>query len=143
MRERADIGSPWLPVVIITIASSGKLSIRPTSISIPSGMRMNPSSFAILTLISMLLPLITTFLFLAFAMLIICCILATLEAKRAMINRPLLSAAIVSSVFAISCEETVYPSLSTFVESDSRARTPCLPYMANLLTSVIVPSERL
>ena len=37
MRERADIGSPWLPVVIITVCSSGYCEISSISMSRPSG----------------------------------------------------------------------------------------------------------
>ena len=83
----ADIGSPWLPVVIRTIFSGGYLFIASRSMITPSGTLRYPSSIAVEITLSILLPKTATFLSVRTALLIICCILWIFEANVAMMIR--------------------------------------------------------
>ena len=68
----ALIGSPWLPVVIITIFSGGYLFMLSRFISTPSGIFIYPKRMDISTIFSILLPETATFLPFLTAAFIIC-----------------------------------------------------------------------
>ena len=56
MRVSAEVGSPWLPVHMITTRSGGNLLISSARINMPAGIFKYPNSIAICTLLTMLRP---------------------------------------------------------------------------------------
>ena len=108
---RADIGSPWLPVVMMTSLLSGMFLVIFRSTSVPAGMSRYPSSRASATTFSMLRPEIATLrpIFTAFS--IILCTLWTLDEKVAIIILELEVLKIFSMVCPTTFSEAVYPGL--------------------------------
>ena len=109
--------------------------------SVPSGMLMYPSSWAVPMTFTMLRPSMTTFLPYLQAELITCCTRSTLEAKVAtMIRFWVCSAKIASKVFPTVRSDMVKPFLMALVESHIRAKTPFFPSSASLWRSVTSPN---
>ena len=90
------------------------------------------------TICSMLLPLTITFRLFFTAMAMTCCVLNTLDANRATITLPRAASINFSRFWATSCSDIVYPSISTLVESDNNASTPCSPNLAKVEISVFL-----
>ena len=137
----ADIGSPWVPVVIITSSLSLYLDISFKSTNISSSISKYPNSLATPITLTIDLPDIATFLLHFLAISIICCSLCILEENVATII--LLSPALLnksSSPAPTVLSDIVYPGLSTLVLSASNKSTPSWPNSHILCKSIISPS---
>ena len=137
---RADIGSPWLPVVMMTSLLSGMFLVIFRSTSVPAGMSRYPSSRASATTFSMLRPEIATLrpIFTAFS--IILCTLWTLDEKVAIIILELEVLKIFSMVCPTTFSEAVYPGLIELGLSHIIRVTPFLPSSARRQKSMGSPS---
>ena len=88
MRTKAEVGSPWLPVVISTTSWGGNLRSSLRFWRIPGGIFRYPISVATATLSSMLRPTIPTLRWARSAASTTCCTLEIREANVATITRP-------------------------------------------------------
>ena len=86
--DSADIGSPWVPVVISTTRSGGIISAAAMSRMSESATRRYPSSLAMPMLRTIDRPTNDTRLPSATAASVICCTRSTFDAKHATITRP-------------------------------------------------------
>ncbi len=139
--ERAAMDSPWLPVVINTVCSSGKFFKCSTSINVFSGISKYPSSVAVEIILTMLRPSTTTFLLYLQAELIICWTRSTLDANVAtIILECLCSEKILSNALPTELSVIVNPGRSAFVLSHISASTPFLPISPSLARSMASPN---
>ena len=136
----ADIGSPWLPVVIITKLSSGYDFILSISINTLSGTLMYPNFLAVSIILHILLPHTATFLLYFTAEFTICWTLCTFDENVATTILFVQFTNSLSSISPTVLSDIVYPFLSAFVLSDISANTPLFPSAASLPKSIISPS---
>ncbi|COX02527.1 Uncharacterised protein [Mycobacterium tuberculosis] len=127
IRDNADIGSPWVPVVINTTWSGAIVSAAAMSMRSESATRRKPSCLATRMLRTIDRPTNDTRRPNATAASMICCTRSTLEAKHATITRPSAPRMSRCSVGPTSLSDGPTPGISAFVESHSNRSTPVSP----------------
>ncbi len=140
MRRSADSGSPWEPVEMITMRSSGKSSISRVPTRIPSGTSTWPSVRPMPTFLRIERPTSDTLRPSAAAASITCCTRWMFEAKLVTTMRPSQRANASSRCGPTSDSDGEKPSRSTFVESPHSSKTPSRPNSASRDTSAGGPS---
>ena len=140
IRVNADIGSPWLPVVITTSCSGGYLSISSMSMRVFSVCFIYPVCNATSITFTILLPQMTHFLLNLTAVSMICWTLWILEENVATIRRPVVLEKISSNVAPTVLSDMVKPFLSAFVLSAIKSKTPFSPSSAKRIRSIGAPS---
>ena len=141
IRVRADIGSPWLPVVMMTTLSSSMVRTLPISIMAPFGIFIYPSSLAVLTTLSMLRPERATFRPFFTAASMIFCTRYTFDANVAMMIRDSVSSKMLSRASPTRCSEGVKPFRMTLVLSAIISSTPSPPSVARRWKLMVSPSS--
>ena len=140
MRARAEEGSPWVPVAMMTTLCGGSLSTSLSLIRTPGGISRYPSFWAMAAFSTMLRPAMATWRPWRTAQLTTCWMREISEAKVATMMRPLASRNTSSKAASTTRSEGVKPGRSALVESESSASTPRPPSSASLAMSVGFPS---
>ncbi len=140
IRRSADNGSPWDPVEITTIFSSGQSSTSWGGISVPSGNSMWPSERPMLTFLRIDRPTSDTLRPSSAAASITCCTRWMFDAKLVTMIRPSARANTSWRCGPTSRSEGENPGRSALVESPHRSNTPSRPSSASLETSAGSPS---
>ena len=139
MRVRADMVSPWLPVVMMQILCLGRLLMWARSTSTPSGMFIYPSSVDTFMAFSMERPVTATLRPYRAATSMICWMRSTFEAKVVTMMRCWQPRNRASKESPTLRSLLVKPGRSTLVESASRASTPSLPSCPRRPRSIMPP----
>ena len=128
IRESADSGSPWVPVVMSTSRSGAIISAAAISMMSSSATLRNPSSLAIPILRTIERPTNETRRPNATAASMICWTRSTFDAKQATMTR-LPSAPLISrcNVGPTSLSDGPTPGISALVESQRKRSTPASP----------------